>query len=137
MLDVEDVSMSLACSFVMSPPACALQYLHGRNISHLDLKPQNILLSGSVLKLSGKYTPRKHTHTNTHSRSGGVRWTGLGVPKAEWGTPKEYVYIYTHAHTHPHHTTPQTPLTHTPPHPSVSYPGTEADSIMLAYCLAT
>ncbi|XP_031687046.1 serine/threonine-protein kinase ULK3 isoform X4 [Oncorhynchus kisutch] len=32
--------------------ACALQYLHNHNISHLDLKPQNILLSGSVLKLA-------------------------------------------------------------------------------------
>lgn len=33
--------------------ACALQFLHERNISHLDLKPQNILLCGSVLKLAG------------------------------------------------------------------------------------
>ncbi|XP_056134966.1 serine/threonine-protein kinase ULK3 [Lampris incognitus] len=32
--------------------ACALQFLHERNISHLDLKPQNILLSGAVLKLA-------------------------------------------------------------------------------------
>ncbi|XP_056881371.1 serine/threonine-protein kinase ULK3 isoform X6 [Takifugu flavidus] len=32
--------------------ACALQFLHERNISHLDLKPQNILLCGSVLKLA-------------------------------------------------------------------------------------
>ncbi|KAJ8247922.1 hypothetical protein GJAV_G00252110 [Gymnothorax javanicus] len=32
--------------------ACALQFLHERNISHLDLKPSNILLSGSVLKLA-------------------------------------------------------------------------------------
>ncbi|XP_068166794.1 serine/threonine-protein kinase ULK3 [Antennarius striatus] len=32
--------------------ACALQFLHERNISHLDLKPQNILLNGSVLKLA-------------------------------------------------------------------------------------
>ncbi|KAM6981401.1 serine/threonine-protein kinase ULK3 [Aplochiton taeniatus] len=32
--------------------ACALQFLNERNISHLDLKPQNILLSGSVLKLA-------------------------------------------------------------------------------------
>ncbi|XP_041755165.2 serine/threonine-protein kinase ULK3 isoform X1 [Coregonus clupeaformis] len=32
--------------------ACALQFLHNHNISHLDLKPQNILLSGSVLKLA-------------------------------------------------------------------------------------
>ncbi|XP_077419749.1 serine/threonine-protein kinase ULK3 isoform X2 [Vanacampus margaritifer] len=32
--------------------ACALKFLHDRNISHLDLKPQNILLSGSVLKLA-------------------------------------------------------------------------------------
>lgn len=37
--------------------ACALQFLHERNISHLDLKPQNILLSGCVLKLAGKLTP--------------------------------------------------------------------------------
>uniref|UniRef100_I3J457 Serine/threonine-protein kinase ULK3 n=1 Tax=Oreochromis niloticus TaxID=8128 RepID=I3J457_ORENI len=34
--------------------ACALQFLHERNISHLDLKPQNILLSGSILKLHWK-----------------------------------------------------------------------------------
>ncbi|KAM9181498.1 serine/threonine-protein kinase ULK3 isoform 4-T4 [Mergus octosetaceus] len=27
------------------PPACALKFLHDHNISHLDLKPQNILLS--------------------------------------------------------------------------------------------
>ncbi|KAM9764962.1 serine/threonine-protein kinase ULK3 [Menidia menidia] len=32
--------------------ACALKFLNERNISHLDLKPQNILLSGSVLKLA-------------------------------------------------------------------------------------
>ncbi|KAL3065035.1 hypothetical protein OYC64_015256 [Pagothenia borchgrevinki] len=32
--------------------ACALQFLNERNISHLDLKPQNILLSGSILKLA-------------------------------------------------------------------------------------
>ncbi|XP_030622212.1 serine/threonine-protein kinase ULK3 [Chanos chanos] len=32
--------------------ACALQFLHERNISHLDLKPQNILLSGNGLKLA-------------------------------------------------------------------------------------
>ncbi|XP_021463329.2 serine/threonine-protein kinase ULK3 isoform X1 [Oncorhynchus mykiss] len=32
--------------------ACALQFLHNHNISHLDLKPQNILLNGSVLKLA-------------------------------------------------------------------------------------
>lgn len=34
--------------------ACALQFLHEKNISHLDLKPQNILLSGNVLKLAGE-----------------------------------------------------------------------------------
>ncbi|XP_051513005.1 serine/threonine-protein kinase ULK3-like [Myxocyprinus asiaticus] len=32
--------------------ACALQFLHEKNISHLDLKPQNILLSGNTLKLA-------------------------------------------------------------------------------------
>ncbi|MCI4378989.1 hypothetical protein PGIGA_G00222530 [Pangasianodon gigas] len=32
--------------------ACALKFLHEKNISHLDLKPQNILLSGNVLKLA-------------------------------------------------------------------------------------
>jgi len=39
------------CSLCVT--ACALQFLNERNISHLDLKPQNILLSGSVLKLAG------------------------------------------------------------------------------------
>lgn len=37
-------------------PASALQFLHERNISHLDLKPQNILLSSLEkphLKLAG------------------------------------------------------------------------------------
>ncbi|XP_066558131.1 serine/threonine-protein kinase ULK3 isoform X2 [Amia ocellicauda] len=32
--------------------ASALQFLHEKNISHLDLKPQNILLSNGVLKLA-------------------------------------------------------------------------------------
>ncbi|XP_035381015.1 serine/threonine-protein kinase ULK3 isoform X2 [Electrophorus electricus] len=32
--------------------ACALKFLHEKNISHLDLKPSNILLSGTVLKLA-------------------------------------------------------------------------------------
>uniref|UniRef100_A0A3B3Q8C3 Serine/threonine-protein kinase ULK3 n=1 Tax=Paramormyrops kingsleyae TaxID=1676925 RepID=A0A3B3Q8C3_9TELE len=41
----------VACRFLQQI-ACALQFLHERNISHLDLKPQNILLSGSVLKLA-------------------------------------------------------------------------------------
>lgn len=41
---------------VSAQTACALQFLHDRNISHLDLKPQNILLSGSVLKLAGNLT---------------------------------------------------------------------------------
>lgn len=39
--------------------ACALQFLHERNISHLDLKPQNILLSGSILKLAGALTKQQ------------------------------------------------------------------------------
>ncbi|KAJ4918360.1 hypothetical protein JOQ06_021613 [Pogonophryne albipinna] len=43
--------------------ACALQFLNERNISHLDLKPQNILLSGSILKLAGDHT---HTHIHIH-----------------------------------------------------------------------
>lgn len=42
---------------VFAQPACALQFLNERNISHLDLKPQNILLSGSVLKLAGDLMP--------------------------------------------------------------------------------
>lgn len=49
-----------ACCYVIvhlsTQTACALQFLNERNISHLDLKPQNILLSGSVLKLAGDLT---------------------------------------------------------------------------------
>lgn len=41
--------------------ACALQFLHERNISHLDLKPQNILLSGNTLKLSGAADLTNHS----------------------------------------------------------------------------
>ena len=53
--------MSLIVDFCVSLlKACALQFLHERNISHLDLKPQNILLCGSVLKLAGD-------HTSTHA----------------------------------------------------------------------
>lgn len=40
----------------LNSPASALQFLHERNISHLDLKPQNILLSSLEkphLKLAG------------------------------------------------------------------------------------
>lgn len=43
----------IVCFYVSLLKACALQFLHERNISHLDLKPQNILLCGSVLKLAG------------------------------------------------------------------------------------
>lgn len=45
--------------------ACALQFLNERNISHLDLKPQNILLCGSVLKLAGDATPNNTANTCT------------------------------------------------------------------------
>jgi serine/threonine-protein kinase ULK/ATG1 len=41
---------------VADSSASALQFLHERNISHLDLKPQNILLSSLEkphLKLAG------------------------------------------------------------------------------------
>lgn len=50
------VSVFLIVLFCVSLlKACALQFLHERNISHLDLKPQNILLCGSVLKLAGDH----------------------------------------------------------------------------------
>ncbi|XP_058012596.1 serine/threonine-protein kinase ULK3 isoform X3 [Ahaetulla prasina] len=35
----------VACIFLQQLAACALKFLHDKNISHLDLKPQNILLS--------------------------------------------------------------------------------------------
>ncbi|XP_025027174.1 serine/threonine-protein kinase ULK3 isoform X3 [Python bivittatus] len=34
----------VACIFLQQLAACALKFLHDKNISHLDLKPQNILL---------------------------------------------------------------------------------------------
>lgn len=42
-------------------PACALKFLHDHNISHLDLKPRNILLSAPEnpqLKLAGQGGPQ-------------------------------------------------------------------------------
>lgn len=45
------------CHVPISRPACALKFLHDHNISHLDLKPQNILLSAPEnpqLKLAGQ-----------------------------------------------------------------------------------
>jgi len=38
--------------------ASALQYMRSKNVSHMDLKPQNILLSSAaspVLKIAGLY----------------------------------------------------------------------------------
>lgn len=52
------------CVCVYGQTACALQFLHEQNISHLDLKPQNILLSGSVLKLAGE-SLAAHTRIQT------------------------------------------------------------------------
>lgn len=49
--------------FVTACPACALKFLHEKNISHLDLKPQNILLSGNVLKLAGTQDMKLQTST--------------------------------------------------------------------------
>lgn len=49
---------------ICAQTACALQFLHERNISHLDLKPQNILLSGSVLKLAGDLILTQKLNTN-------------------------------------------------------------------------
>lgn len=53
---VGDGSSDLFSLHVSCSPASALQFLHQRNISHLDLKPQNILLSSLEkphLKLAG------------------------------------------------------------------------------------
>lgn len=55
--------------------ACALKFLHDHNISHLDLKPQNILLSdpeNPQLKLAGE----------GRSPGRGRRWTFLLPPTA-------------------------------------------------------
>ncbi|CAF87533.1 unnamed protein product, partial [Tetraodon nigroviridis] len=59
--------------------ACALQFLHERNISHLDLKPQNILLCGSVLKLAGaaELRPRLSLALPCLSSSECARWCVL------------------------------------------------------------
>lgn len=51
---------------MVDPSASALQFLHERNISHLDLKPQNILLSSLErphLKLAG-----------LEQQGGGLEW---------------------------------------------------------------
>lgn len=64
---VEILTVYTYCTvFVFPHTACALQFLHDRNISHLDLKPQNILLSGSVLKLAGDLMTLRYSHAQTH-----------------------------------------------------------------------
>jgi len=40
------------CRRFLQQLALALQFLRSQNIAHMDLKPQNILLQGHVLKLA-------------------------------------------------------------------------------------
>ena len=60
MLKVEWQMANLGCVFIyicVIVPALALQYMRAKNVSHMDLKPQNILLTTTYgtpqLKIAG------------------------------------------------------------------------------------
>ena len=70
--------------------ASALQYMRTKSVSHMDLKPQNILLSATsspVLKIAGLY--HHHHHHHHHDLMSALsselsRWDAMFVHSAWW-----------------------------------------------------